>query len=549
MENNINKQTNTISMKTKMLSLIFILFLSILSVNAVNQEKFLEWQFEEASGSIVFDSSGNNNNGIVTGAIWDSIIKKNGAYSIFFDGNNDLITSINTFETDNVTTLSFWFYMTDDANNRYFFDIDDTNEEYELEFEKTPKHLFIGYINNTGGYTHQQVTTSVIVKNVWTHIIISYDNQNDRIILRRNGNLETNVSVTGGLNKEISLKNFKLGTNHQSTLFFKGNIDSLFMLNFVPNLSQVNELFTQNKITIPQINGNGEDNDTQIIQDIIERNFITDYYPKITDNVTQNGIFELLLNHTATCELYLNNKIINIQSNINAFSFEKTLEIGEEYTYFFYCYYYFNNYKYVDTTPYITFITQPPEPQKVYFQFIGTDFNVNDLDLYLVTPCMEKGFSSVGGKEFLPYRSEYNKGGITFAKVENGLADIFVEQEINEFCLFNGKVIVNEEGKTSNYDIVSVNRQIPLGEIKTPNNVTSLYKVYLEQFDMYGKTNPKAWGMTWATIISGLLLFVLGLIITFAGVKTDNGKIVFVGAMLCLSAFGISVTGFVGLLF
>ena len=62
----------------KTISLIMIFFTSLFLVNAETENNLLSWQFEEGAGTITLDSSGNNFNGIITGAGYDSGTKKYG---------------------------------------------------------------------------------------------------------------------------------------------------------------------------------------------------------------------------------------------------------------------------------------------------------------------------------------------------------------------------------------------------------------------------------------------------------------------------------------
>jgi len=67
---------------------------------------------------------------------------------------------------------------------------------------------------------------------------------------------------------------------------------------------------------------------------------------------------------------------------------------------------------------------------------------------------------------------------------------------------------------------------------------------------MYPKTDPKAWGQSWTSIISSIIAFTLGLIILGAGVTTGTGQAVMIGGLLLLFSLGYQIGNLVmGVLF
>jgi hypothetical protein len=92
-------------MSKKLIYLIsFVLMLSI--VGNASAELVAYWTFDEGSGNIVYDSSGNDNNGTINGAEWDT-----GKYgpALRFNGQDNYVevpTSESLEITPNVTRSS-----------------------------------------------------------------------------------------------------------------------------------------------------------------------------------------------------------------------------------------------------------------------------------------------------------------------------------------------------------------------------------------------------------------------------------------------------------
>ncbi len=245
------------------------------------------------------------------------------------------------------------------------------------------------------------------------------------------------------------------------------------------------------------------------------------------------------------CDLYIDNKFLYKFENTLAVSFEEILEIGA-HDYFYYCEVINTetNIKNVEVSETKSFdvINMPTQ---VTFQINGVDFNSNDQDFYITSPCVDEGFSALGVE--VGYQSRYNQGGIHWEKVENGLATFNTTSGTHEFCLFNGRVIVNEIGKTTNYNVQTAEGMVELGEIDIPNTINSFVKLDLEQFEVFNKSNPKAWGQTWTSIITGLILFVIGLMILLASAKSESKAGVLIGGLMVMVALGFEINGIAGI--
>ena len=188
------------------------------------------------------DSSGNGNNGTVTGATLSSDRngKSNSAYS--FNGSS-WITIPNVAATGaNPRTISVWtkFNSVDSAitsNNFITTGSASQSAAFNLRLFRGRLDL-MGYNNDYGG----DYTTSILSPNIWYLVTVTYDGSNLKFYL--NGNLyssykTTNVLATSGQNNFIGKSN---DTGYE--YYFNGLIDDVRIYNRVLNTNEITYLST-----------------------------------------------------------------------------------------------------------------------------------------------------------------------------------------------------------------------------------------------------------------------------------------------------------------
>jgi hypothetical protein len=140
------------------------------------------WNFDEGTGTIAHDSSGNNNDGTIYGATWTS-----GKYgnALQFDGIDDyVLCGSNSLPTGNdPRTVSLWFKAFDIPSDRnmiltvygqpYAYDA-----FYLIIIGETKKV----YVGMWGGGDTPSTTTS-IQAGIWYHVTVTYDGTIARIYL------------------------------------------------------------------------------------------------------------------------------------------------------------------------------------------------------------------------------------------------------------------------------------------------------------------------------------------------------------------------------
>jgi len=541
------KYKNIMKTKKFYFGIYVMVILSILSFNvmAQTQHQLLRYQFEEGSGNVILDSSGNNYNGIQNSCSWSGN-EMFGTYSIDLDGSNDYISVLQSTDTPDWFFTTFWFDADIGGNEETVWNVKGTTENYlvYIDYSDGLDYLKLDYIDEQ---LNLQTLTLIeeSIDNQWNHYVIGINNIDDKLCVWKNGVHILLVNVTNGFFQDLDTKQLLIGRDFDGNYAdLDGRIDEYRIFDFILNESQILNLYNDNVITLV-INEEEEpeDNGSTVMGDLI-----VDYSPKTNDSITLFDDFVVETNILTDCFLYINNVLIETSlDKISHIVPSPELEFGEN-NYFWYCEHINLN----DTTTFEILATQifnvtKGGAQEVSFIFNGLDFETNDLELWATSPCLEEGYSAIG-MDMLKYRPEYNPNGAYFSKVENGIARFNLSPDNHEFCLYNGRFIVNEEGKTNNYDVVTSAHSLELGELNIPNNITTTFFIDLEVFDVYGVENPKAWGQSWTSIIGGLILLLLGVIVLIAGIMANNGKITIAGAFLVMSALGIEFVGFVGLM-
>lgn len=530
MVKDINKKKyNFFNMKNKFSLISILIILMFGSVFAQTQNNLLEYKFEEGGGSVILDTSGNDNHGTITGTTW-SELKKFGLYAMEFDGSNDFVQTITGETIPDEISFSFWVNSGTNAEMTVF-SIFDTTDLIEFKFD-TNSQISFDYID-----TSSLLQTVVLDSNTYTtdnyyHIVLNLDNINNQYSFYLDNALLSSGNLSSPINRQSLNDVLIIGTDSIGGNDFDGLVDEFKIFDFIVSESQVSELYSNNVITyiIPVIEPDGTNKTT-----------IINYATPDNETLTKNAVeFNLNLIQSASCEFYLDNNLIYTFNDIVSVNFIESLENGE-HKYFYYCSYLDENniLNYEMSKIYDIEVTQPPT--EITFQIIGNDFNVNDEELYIQTPCAVEGYSAIGYT--VGYQPKYNPRGINWVKVENGLANFNITATTHDFCLFNGRVIINEEGQTINYNVQEKEGFLELGNFTIPSSEYQVYVLNVDLFEIYDKFNPEAYGKDWSSLAGAFIMFLLGGGLTFAGVRTESKVLTLIGGTLLLGAFGLTMSG------
>jgi YVTN family beta-propeller protein len=177
--------------------------------------------FDEGGGSIALDTSGNANDGIISGATRST----NGRFgkALAFDGTNDLVTvpDTNALDLTDGMTLEAWIQPTT------------LNDWRTVILKKLPGGLAYGiYASNTGGRPAGYITaggeqsaqgTAALAIDAWTHVALTYDATSLR--LYENGVEIASSTSTAPI--ATSAEALQIGGNSIWGEFFEGLIDEV----------------------------------------------------------------------------------------------------------------------------------------------------------------------------------------------------------------------------------------------------------------------------------------------------------------------------------
>ena len=263
------------------------------------------------------DESGNNNNGIVTGAALtaDRFGNENSAY--YFRNNTDIIrihnsTTINQNAVTDNYTVTFW-YKTDTENtpSDYYSVLiaKDGTPGYPYKFYHSVKDdsIFVsGSVYDFSSSIGSTAKFSYMKNSAWHQITFVVDQTRDTIFLYIDGGLKSkyvNSTATSGSNTW----DLTIGNGWTGEKSFIGSIDDILIYNRVLNESEIISLFNEGKYSDVVIDINIDGNDTvcagQGSDYTVSVNTSTNKYlfrDTTAINTGGNGFFGLNMNYAYT---------------------------------------------------------------------------------------------------------------------------------------------------------------------------------------------------------------------------------------------------------
>lgn len=210
----------------------------ITSITAQEIGLFAYWKFDEGSGFIAGDSSGNGKDGIIDGAIWTTGKAGN---ALSFDGFDDWVDVPDDISTKHIT-LEAWIYPTG------VYDIGDQgspiitketgrgtppwSESFAWRLRITPHthKLQLQCFTPTGEGGGSAVSDTELQMGKWYHVAGTYDGTETRVYI--NGNLEG--SYVAPISEPLVTSTLPTGIGHLpnwSVQWFQGIIDEVRVYN------------------------------------------------------------------------------------------------------------------------------------------------------------------------------------------------------------------------------------------------------------------------------------------------------------------------------
>jgi hypothetical protein len=177
--------------------------------------------FDEGSGTTVFDSSGNGNNGTISGAAWTTAGKYGGA--LVFNGTSAWVTINSSASLQLTTGMTLEAWVNPSVVNSAWRDvIYKASDNYYLEGTSDS-----GSVPGGGGTfgTSDVVVfgTTALAANTWAHLAVSYDGATMRLYV--NGVQVASQAQTGNI--AISTSPLQIGGDSLYGQYFQGTIDEV----------------------------------------------------------------------------------------------------------------------------------------------------------------------------------------------------------------------------------------------------------------------------------------------------------------------------------
>lgn len=209
-----------------------------------------EWHLNEKAGTSAFDTSGTGSLGTWngTGSHWST--GKVGAGGIFNGTDDDITAADTTALSPTNVSISHWFYPTaagsagDDEATIWKGDIG-LGDDQSYGFIWTDSSTVKFRIGNSS--TSDDVTSSTITLNQWTHVEGTYDGTNLRIYI--NGKLDSSKTSAIGSLKNTTSKLYvgASAIGDAGFEFFQGKIDEVRIFNYGRTPAQVAWDYNQGK--------------------------------------------------------------------------------------------------------------------------------------------------------------------------------------------------------------------------------------------------------------------------------------------------------------
>lgn len=214
-------------------------------------------KFEEPSGSTTFDSSLNNNYGIL---LWGVIMNQTGVdgKAFQFDGVNDEV-SIVDFDHGPDLTISFWFKTNSTGNNMYLYSHGDSTATNSINvLLNNSDQTLKTFINGQQTILNLNRTLYPTLINNERHLYTLTIDDNGEIAGKKKATVYidgtpriSNSSIDAGIYNPINNITLARRSANQTNTFYKGLMDDVRIYNKTLTSNQVYNLYAEFKDTTP----------------------------------------------------------------------------------------------------------------------------------------------------------------------------------------------------------------------------------------------------------------------------------------------------------
>jgi len=259
-----NRRNREVAKRSLAICLLAALLLVGTAVGEVSREGLVgEWHFNEGTGNIVKDSTGNGNNGIIYGAAYVNGLSEN---ALSFDGVDDYVEF--SYDTDftpgsNSWTIEAWVKI-------------DSSKDMDIiswyrcganpDCNTPDSAIYELFINNDGkagwkvgddnGNSYQITSPSPITDNKWHFLTATFSSSSDSMKLYVDGKLSNDKSATlttlsaGTIPIPLEIGRVYRKGWAPSGGYFNGIIDEVRIYNRALTASEIKELYDADSMSI-----------------------------------------------------------------------------------------------------------------------------------------------------------------------------------------------------------------------------------------------------------------------------------------------------------
>jgi fibronectin type 3 domain-containing protein len=197
------------------------------------------WALDETNGTTANDSSGNGNNGTVSGAAWSSAGKVNGCLN--FNGINNYVQVGNAISND--FSIAFWVKTTQSGSSGQWWQGAGLVDGYVAagvnDFGTSLSNGKLAF--GTGNPDTTILSTTPINDGVWHQCVATRQQSSGALAVYVDGNLQ--ATGAGGTNSLTAPAYLRFGSLQTGTGFFSGSLDDIKIYNRALGSNEVTALY------------------------------------------------------------------------------------------------------------------------------------------------------------------------------------------------------------------------------------------------------------------------------------------------------------------
>ncbi|HOZ53095.1 MAG TPA: DUF2341 domain-containing protein [bacterium] len=221
-------------------------------VREINGGLILDFSMDEGAGSIVEDSSGNNNAGSISGASREIGLLND---SLRFDGINDYVNvsdSASLNMTDEITLASWVRWNINPASGAQWSSIINKNVDNQYRLHHSSNNSSFEFAIRTSAGNRWAASSAPPLQGVWQFVVGTYDGATLKIYV--NGQLSGQATWSGNL--VTSNSDLRLGSRSSNDRYFNGNIDKTQIYNKALLAEEILDLYNNYGYATPNYPNN-----------------------------------------------------------------------------------------------------------------------------------------------------------------------------------------------------------------------------------------------------------------------------------------------------